>query len=420
MNDKYALPNAVQIVIIGGGIIGSSTALELAERGISVALLEKGDIAGEQSSRNWGWVRCMGRDNREFPLAIRSRELWKEMSTRTDSEVGYRQLGITYVASNEQEIEKFKNMQTEMREYGIDSKLLNNQQLEKHLPLKSGRYIGGLYCPGDGCAEPSLATNAIAEQARKLGAQIITQTAARALDTSAGLLTGVHTEKGLIRCETVLIAAGAWTRLFLGNHKIDFPQLLVRGSVARIQHAKKTPDFIIGGRDFAIRKRQDGEYTIAIRNSNDVFLTKDIFTQAMRYIKQLPSYWPDINFHLDNHFIEDFRIPRRWCIDEITPFEINRTNTKSFSTHYPAKALDKIIKALPNFQGAIITHGWSGWMDVTPKAIPIISPIKKISGAFVASGFSGHGFGIGPAAGQIIAEMLLEKKTYTDINPFQM
>ena len=87
-----ALPARADVVIIGGGIIGASTALFLAEKGVSVALCEKGHIAGEQSSRNWGWCRKMGRDPRELPLIIESLRLWQGMNQRVEAETGFRQL----------------------------------------------------------------------------------------------------------------------------------------------------------------------------------------------------------------------------------------------------------------------------------------------------------------------------------------
>src|ERR1700744_4038677 len=91
-------------VIIGGGIIGASTALFLAEKGHSVVLCEKGRIGGEQSSRNWGWCRTMGRDAREIPLAIESLRLWRGMNQRTNRETGFRQPGIMYLCRTRAEI----------------------------------------------------------------------------------------------------------------------------------------------------------------------------------------------------------------------------------------------------------------------------------------------------------------------------
>ena len=92
-----ALPARTGVVIIGGGIIGTCTALFLAQKGVPVVLCEKGHIAGEQSSRNWGWCRKMGRDAREIPLAIESLRLWRGMNERIGRETGFRRCGIVYL-----------------------------------------------------------------------------------------------------------------------------------------------------------------------------------------------------------------------------------------------------------------------------------------------------------------------------------
>jgi len=94
------IPAEVDVAIIGGGIIGASAALELAERGLRVALCEKGEIGGEQSSRNWGWVRRMGRDVAEVPLAMQSRMLWREMRQRVGADVGYTESGCLLYTSS--------------------------------------------------------------------------------------------------------------------------------------------------------------------------------------------------------------------------------------------------------------------------------------------------------------------------------
>src|SRR6267142_1079728 len=98
------LPGRADVVIIGGGIIGTSTALFLAQKGIRVALCEKGHIAGEQSSRNWGWCRKMGRDPRELPLIIESMRRWEEMNRITAAETGFRRAGIIYLAETPAEL----------------------------------------------------------------------------------------------------------------------------------------------------------------------------------------------------------------------------------------------------------------------------------------------------------------------------
>ena len=128
------LPERVRVVVIGGGIIGVSTALFLAEKGHSVALCEKGRIGGEQSSRNWGWCRTMGRDVGEIPLAMESLRLWRGMNERTGRETGFRQPGIMYLCDNEQEVAIQEAWLHQARLYQVDSRLLRGQELEAVLP----------------------------------------------------------------------------------------------------------------------------------------------------------------------------------------------------------------------------------------------------------------------------------------------
>ena len=122
------------VVIIGGGIIGVSAALTLAEKGIAVSLFEKGEIAAEQSSRNWGWCRQQGRDPREMSLIIESLQRWREMSARIGRDVGYRECGILCLAQNETELEKLTAWTKLAREYDVPFDLKSSDGISKFLP----------------------------------------------------------------------------------------------------------------------------------------------------------------------------------------------------------------------------------------------------------------------------------------------
>ena len=128
------LPERVAVVIIGGGIIGVSAALFLARRGVSVAVCEKGSIAGEQSSRNWGWVRKMGRDPREIPLIIESLRLWQGMSELVEGETGFRQAGILYACETDEELERRAAWLEHARPYQLDTRLLTQAEVAELLP----------------------------------------------------------------------------------------------------------------------------------------------------------------------------------------------------------------------------------------------------------------------------------------------
>ncbi|MBN8874785.1 MAG: FAD-binding oxidoreductase, partial [Rhodospirillales bacterium] len=221
------LPARTSVVVIGGGIIGVCTTLFLAEKGIPVVLCEKGRIGGEQSSRNWGWCRTMGRDVAEIPLSIESLKLWRGMTERVGKETGFRQSGIVYLCETEKELATQEAWLEEARQYQVDSQVLRGEALGEVMPGLVAPFVAGLYTPTDGRAEPALAAPAIAEAARAHGAQIFTGCAVRALDLAAGRVVGVVTEKGRIACDSAVLAGGAWSRLFAGNAGIDFPALKV-------------------------------------------------------------------------------------------------------------------------------------------------------------------------------------------------
>src|SRR5271166_5258520 len=122
------LPPRTGVVIIGGGIIGTCTAFFLAKKGVPVALCEKGHIAGEQSSRNWGWCRKMGRDPREIPLAIEALRLWPEMNALTEAETGFRQCGIVYLCKTQADMAKREAWLEEARPYQLDTRMLSRDE----------------------------------------------------------------------------------------------------------------------------------------------------------------------------------------------------------------------------------------------------------------------------------------------------
>ena len=133
------LPPRARVVIVGGGIIGTCTAFFLARKGIPVVLCEKGEIAAEQSSRNWGWCRKMGRDPLEIPLAIEALRLWAELNTLTGSETGFRRSGIVYLCKTQKDLAKREAWLDQAgRPFQLDSRLLTREQMARVLPGLAG------------------------------------------------------------------------------------------------------------------------------------------------------------------------------------------------------------------------------------------------------------------------------------------
>jgi glycine/D-amino acid oxidase-like deaminating enzyme len=414
------LPARADVVVIGGGIIGVSAALYLAKKGVSVALCEKGRIAGEQSSRNWGWCRTMGRDEAEIPLAIESLRLWERMNQEVGAETGFRKAGIVYLCESQSVIDQYEAWLARARQLQVASRLLSADEVDELLPSSTRRWPGALFTPTDGRAEPDLAAPAIAEAARRAGATIMTLCAARGLETAAGRVSGVATENGPILCNAVVLAGGAWSRLFCGNLGVELPQLKVLGSVMRTERLDGGPEVSASGGLFGYRKRMDGGYTVATLGVRTIDLVPDNFRLMFDYLPAARLHWKKLRFRFGSRFAEEWRMKRKWALDEATPFEAVRTLDPAGDPFVLERAKNSIAESFPAFRGVKIAESWGGMIDVMPDAIPVISAVDKVPGFFIATGFSGHGFGIGPGAGRLVADMVSGAQPIVDPTPFRL
>ncbi len=414
------LPKKDGVAVIGGGIIGVSTAIELAERGVSVVLLEKGIIAGEQSSRNWGWCRQMGRDAREIPLILESLNLWRGMNAKVGAETGYRQSGIIYLAETDAEFAtKEKWHADNMKAYGLDTRLVSGVEADRLQPGSTRKWKGALYTSADGRAEPFLAVPAMARYAQKLGVKIIQNCAVRGLETSAGKITSVVTEKGAVACAQVVLAGGAWSRRFLHNLGIEFPQLSVVNSVMRTEALDAGVEKACSGGKFAFRKRLDGGFTITHRHMSVADITPDSFRLFFRFLPALKLDWSGLRLRLGQGFIDEARLKRRWKLDERSPFEEMRMLDPEPVQSILDEAAASLKDYYPAFASMKVAERWAGVIDATPDAVPVISPLEKLPGLYLASGFSGHGFGLGPGAGKLMAQLVVGEKPCVDPAPFR-
>lgn len=417
-SDK-TLPNQASVVIIGGGIIGACTALELSERGIEVTLLEKGIIAGEQSSRNWGWVRQMGRHPAEIPLIVKSTELWKQLAKRIGKDVGYSQCGITYLLNNDKDIARYSHWSKHYAAPGgIKSEIIGQNKIDQLFPQNKAKWQAALYTPDDGRAEPQLATSAIAEAARQHGTKIFTNCAVRGLEKSAGRVSAVITENGTINCDTVLLAGGAWSRHFCARHNISLAQLTTISSVLRTQPLQG-PQITASGGDYTFRKRLDGGYTI----SPDFFTYSQITPAHFRHFFQfLPialKSFGKVNIRFGKRFFEEIKFAQNTAFDQVSPFEQVRIFDPKPIDWMLDLALKNLQRDFPVFKSIKTIERWAGCIDVTPDEVPIIDSVDSLAGFHIATGFSGHGFGIGPAAGKLAADIITGARPCVDPTPFK-
>jgi len=280
VQDSSIFPRQVDVVVIGAGIIGTCTAYELAKKGVSVALIEKGIVAGEQSSRNWGWVRQQNRDLHELSLAIHSVQRWDEIGPEIGRDLGFRRTGILYCTRDRAHIDRWEKWGKSAREQGFHSEILTGEQIKARTPGSLSTWVGGIYSPTDGRAEPSMAAPAIAEGAKDKGVFLHQNCAARGLDIAAGRVRGVFTERGLIEASTVVAAGGAWNSRFCRHHGIELPIANIGGTALRTEPA---PDILTAGNiytpELALRRRLDGGYTLTVPGHGSL----NIAPQGLRY-----------------------------------------------------------------------------------------------------------------------------------------
>jgi glycine/D-amino acid oxidase-like deaminating enzyme len=416
------VPESSEVVIVGGGVIGVSTALFLAARNIQVTLLEKGRIAAEQSSRNWGWIRKQGRDADELPIVMEACRLWQQLAEECGEDIGLRQTGVTYLARTDKDMAKFARFMQLAAAHDLDTRLLDGAEVAARIGGMARTYAGAMTTPSDMRAEPWLAVPALARLAARKGVRIIENCAVRALDIAAGRVAGVWTEGGKIAATNVLVAGGAWSSLFLRKHGVSIPQLSVRATVAATE---PLPEFHAGAaieKDIAFRRRQDGGYTLAPGGSNLLFVGPDAFRNATKYLPALIDH-PFGTRYLPaapSGFPDSWSTPRDWTPETTSPFERMRVLNPAPGQSDLASIKRGFENLFPQLGELRLKATWAGMIDAMPDVVPIVDRVSAIAGLFVATGMSGHGFGIGPGIGRVMSDLIQGNATGHNLNRFRL
>ena len=416
------LPDAVDVVVIGAGVIGTATAWFLAQRGAKVALLEKGRVAGEQSSRNWGWVRQQGRDAAELPIMMESNRIWRGLADETgEKDLTFTAAGCVYLAESEDKLAKFEAWHELAKQHQLDTRMLAPDEARRTVPGLEGQWIGGMLTPSDGRAEPFVAVPALARAAQRLGVAIAEDCAVRTVETANGRVCGVHTERGSVRADQVVLAGGAWSTYFAANAGLDLPQLVVRSTVGRTHPA---PDHGLPNIDapgFAMRRRADGGYTVTTGDIAEHYVCARSFKDLTRFLRLLKRSAKDLRMKPKPPagYPGAWGSKRRWSADEVTPFERMRVLNPPASKVVHQRLVERLPKRAPWLAEAGIAEMWAGMIDVTPDAVPYICETPALGGLFVGTGMSGHGFGIGPGVGRVLADLVLGRPPGYDLSRFR-
>ncbi len=419
-----ALPPEADCVVIGGGVIGVSAALFLARAGQRVVLIEKGRIAGEQSSRNWGWVRVQGRDPAEIPIALEAQRHWRALAPELDTDIGLVQGGVAFLANQPKDMARFEAWMPFAKEHGLSTTLLDQAALARLLPqAKSGHWQGALHTPTDMRAEPFLAVPALARLAARAGVTIRENCAVRLLDIEAGRVAGVITEAGRIRTSSVLLAGGAWSSLFLRRHGISIPQLSVRATVLRTAPLPAM-GFEGGGVDnhLAFRRRADGGYTLAPEFHHELYVGPDAFRAFRSFLPQLKRdpFGTALRPMAPRGYPDAWGTSRRWAGDETSPFERQRVLNPRAHVGKADDTARAFGAAFPELGEVKIAARWGGMIDTMPDTVPVVDHAAQLPGLTIATGMSGHGFGIGPGFGRIAADLVQGNDPGHDLSRFRL
>ncbi|HZP95759.1 MAG TPA: FAD-binding oxidoreductase [Candidatus Limnocylindria bacterium] len=407
---------AADVTIVGGGIAGTTAAYALAKRGARVRLIERRSIGAVQSGRNWGFTRRQGCDPLEVGLV---QEAWCEWGKLAEEipDLGLVRRGLIGVADTEARMTQFRSWMKETNAAEIfGTRLVSSEDVRELVPALTGEWLGGMYTPDDGHAQPDKATQAIGTAAARAGATIELGTTVLGITRTGDCVTGVRTDRGDRPTGTVILAAGAWSGRLLRVIGIDLPIRWVRGTAAQTTPAAPITALSVSTPPVGFCQEEDGK----IRFGTAAWADHDISLESLRHFRIfLPNYLKNrkmFRMHIDRFFVED--LVRRVPAPRRNPFDWPRVDEPPPSRPKIERAFRDLVRLIPSLQGARIDRMWAGYIDVTPDALPVIGPVKGVEGLLLATGLSSHGFGVGPAVGASVARLALGCAPSVDLAPF--
>ena len=366
------------VIIVGAGIVGCATALALAEAGAKVEVIERYHAGAMASGWTLAGVRQSGRDAAEMQLAKTAVKIWETLDLRLDAMTGYRQTGNLRLARTEIETEIIRNIVHLQAVEGLPIELLDAQQARTIAPALSEEFLLASWCPTDGHADPSQTVQGFQKAAERLGVKFRTNTIVTGIGTDfrngCRQFNAIETASGSIVAGNAMLATGVQTNLLLRNLGVCIPMATPLVSAFQTIPVTSSLDPVIGvaNGDLAVRQQIDGR----IRFTGGA--------EQLNAELDLSGQYPVV--------------------------------------HPPAASISRVISSvsaiLPLVLQTPISRIWGGLLDLTPDALPILDQVPRIDGLYIAAGFSGHGFGIAPAVGEVMATKILGGKTNISLSSF--
>jgi sarcosine oxidase subunit beta len=363
------MPESADVVIIGGGVMGCAIAYHLAKEGLKPVVIEKSDIGGEASGSNGGGVRQSARNLKEMPLAIESIRMYGQLHEELAMDVEYVRQGNLRLCTSEEELEAMRQAVESQKAVGLELQMLDRKQVLDINPYVGEKVIGASFCPTDGHANPFLVTYAYYLKAKSLGARFYTHQEAREIRLQKGRVSAVITDKNVFETDLVVNAAGIAGRKIANMAGLDFPM-------------------------------------------------RPLFSEAL-ITEPFPPLFSQMIGHAKGLFYgrQTVHGPFFWGGFVGTEQFIHREGKPLF--HFIGPAISElVIDFFPVLKNLHVIRTWSGLIAQVSDAIPVLGLVEEVPGFVLATGFSGHGFGLAPVIGKLISELIMDCQTSIPISDF--
>lgn len=365
------VPERAEVVVIGGGVMGASTAFHLAEAGVDVVLVERADLASGSTVKAAGGVRANFSDELNIALGLRSLEAFEAFPERPGQDIDLHRSGYLFVLTRPEDVELFEASVALQNSMGVESRMLTPEQAKELSPyLNIEDVLAAAFSPRDGHCSPESVVLGYAAGARKHGAKVLVQTAVTGITVADGEIVSVETSDGSIATSCVIDCAGAWSPEIARMVGLELPVTPLKREILVTEPMPGVPDDLAFTIDYATSfyyHREGAGLLMGFSDQNNK---------------------PGFDFSRSESFIEGLA---------------------ELAMHRAPDVLDAGVRT-----------GWAGLYEVTPDHNALLGEWNGVSRFLYATGFSGHGFLQGPAVGEILRDLYLRRQPFIDVTPLRV
>ncbi len=364
--------NRADVIVIGGGLMGSSTALNLAQQGKTVLILEKEINPCHASAVNAGGVRRLNRAIEEIPLSLAAMDLWHRIESIVGSDCGFEPVGQVRIARDHAAMAELENRVSQLRQLGFDhEKPLSADAVKRLVPAYSGPCAGGVASLEDGHALPAKTLRAFFNAAQAKGARAITRCRVADISPRANGFTVTAVDGRHFQAEAIVNCAGAWGKQMAAIIRDDLPIMPVGLSM---MVTARMPRFIrpvigIHGKTLSFKQMANGSVVIG------------------------GGHLAILDMHAEKTVID---------------FSKMRQSAQTVCEHFPI------------MQQATVVRCWAGIEGLMTDRLPVIGESPATPGMFHVCGFSAHGFQLSPMVGRVAASLVLGRKPEISLHAFRV